>query len=110
MMIQCAQASRDRGINPVFIYGLFGSASCTRCMTWDSSEACSWSAFGVAGIPSLAVVALVAVYLLGMMHSSSVRAGWRRVLGFDERDTSIELVALRPAGDDAARAVRPHQG
>lgn len=24
MMIQCAQISRDRGINPVFIYGLFG--------------------------------------------------------------------------------------
>ena len=24
MMIQCAQASRDRGINPVFIYGFFG--------------------------------------------------------------------------------------
>lgn len=23
MMIQCAQASRDRGINPVFIYGFF---------------------------------------------------------------------------------------
>ena len=24
MMIQCAQASRDRGINPVFVYGFFG--------------------------------------------------------------------------------------
>ena len=38
MMIQCAQASRDRGINPVFIYGFFG-ASCTRCTTWASSAA-----------------------------------------------------------------------
>lgn len=24
MMIQCAQVSRDGGINPVFIYGVFG--------------------------------------------------------------------------------------
>ena len=27
MMIQCAQASRDRGINPVFIYGFFGGVA-----------------------------------------------------------------------------------
>ena len=38
MMIQCAQASRDRGINPVFIYGS-SAASCTRCTTWASSAA-----------------------------------------------------------------------
>lgn len=25
MMMQCAQVSRDRGINPVFIYGFFGA-------------------------------------------------------------------------------------
>ncbi|OUO91282.1 helix-turn-helix transcriptional regulator [Gordonibacter sp. An230] len=27
MMMQCAQVSRDRGINPVFIYGFFGGVS-----------------------------------------------------------------------------------
>lgn len=27
MMMQCAQVSRDRGINPVFIYGFFGSVA-----------------------------------------------------------------------------------
>ena len=27
MMMQCAQISRDRGINPVFIYGFFGSVA-----------------------------------------------------------------------------------
>ena len=33
MMIQCAQASRDRGINPVFIYGS-SAASSTPCTMW----------------------------------------------------------------------------
>ena len=27
MMMQCAQISRDRGINPVFIYGFFGGVA-----------------------------------------------------------------------------------
>ena len=27
MMMQCAQVSRDRGINPVFIYGFFGAVA-----------------------------------------------------------------------------------
>ena len=101
MMIQCAQASRDRGINPVFIYGLFGSVVYALHDLGFFGGAFV-ERIGVAGIPSLAVVALVAVYLLGMMHFVG-QGGLRRVLGFDERDTSIELVALRPAGDDAAR-------
>lgn len=101
MMIQCAQASRDRGINPVFIYGLFGSVVYA-LHDLGFFGGLLVERIDVAGIPSLAVVALVAVYLLGMMHFVG-QGGLRRVLGFDERDTSIELVALRPAGDDAAR-------
>ena len=101
MMIQCAQASRDRGINPVFIYGLFGSVVYA-LHDLGFFGGLLVERIDVAGIPSLAVVALVAVYLLGMMHFVG-QGGLRRVLGFDERDTSIELVALRPAGDDATR-------
>lgn len=101
MMIQCAQASRDRGINPVFIYGLFGSVVYA-LHDLGFFGGLLVERIDVAGIPSLAVVALVAVYLLGMMHFVG-QGGLRRVLGFDERDTSIELVALRPAGDNAAR-------
>lgn len=101
MMIQCAQASRDRGINPVFIYGLFGSVVYA-LHDLGFFGGLLVERIDVARIPSLAVVALVAVYLLGMMHFVG-QGGLRRVLGFDERDTSIELVALRPAGDDAAR-------
>lgn len=97
MMIQCAQASRDRGINPVFIYGLFGSVVYA-LHDLGFFGGVFVERIGVAGIPSLAVVALVAVYLLGMMHFVG-QGGLRRVLGFDERDTSIELVALRPAGE-----------
>ena len=39
MMIQCAQVSRDGGINPVFIYGVSSAASCTACTTWAFSAA-----------------------------------------------------------------------
>ena len=105
MMIQCAQASRDRGINPVFIYGLFGSVVYA-LHDLGFFGGVFVEGIGVAGIPSLAVVALVAVYLLGMMYFVG-QGGLRRVLGFDERDTSIELVALRPAGDGGTGAARP---
>lgn len=101
-MIQCAQASRDRGINPVFVYGLFGSVVYA---LHDVGFFGGTFLEGVAvpGIPSLAVVALVAVYLLGMMFFVG-QGGLRRVLGFDERDASIELVALQPAPSIAQTA------
>lgn len=106
MMIQCAQASRDRGINPVFIYGLFGSVVYALHDLGFFGGVFA-ERIGVAGIPPLAVVALVAVYLLGMMHFVG-QGGLRRVLGLDERDTSIELVALRPLGDVAIARSMPN--
>ena len=99
MMIQCAQASRDRGINPVFIYGLFGSVVYA-LHDLGFFGGLLVERIDVAGIPSLAVVAMVALYLLGMIHFVGL-GGMRRALGIDERDTSIELVALRPTGDEA---------
>lgn len=102
MMIQCAQASRDRGINPVFVYGLFGSVVYA-LHDLGFFGGVLVERIDIWGISPLAAVALVAVYLLGMMYFVG-QGGLRRVLGFEERDTSIELVALRPAGDvDAMR-------
>lgn len=95
MMVQCAQASRDRGINPVFIYGFFagivyalhdvgfmGGTLAEQIMVMD--------------IEPMAVVALVAVYLLGLMYFIG-QGGFGRILKGDGAGAaaSIELVALR---------------
>lgn len=96
MMIQCAQISRDRGVNPVFVYGFFGAVVYAM---HDVGFASGTFAEGVVvmGLTPLAVVALVAVYLLGLMHFVSsggfVRALEEEVLQAGE----IELVALRSA-------------
>lgn len=106
MMVQCAQAARDGGINPVFVYGLFGSVvyALHDLGFFGGTFA---EGLNVLGMAPLAVVALVAVYLLGMMYFVG-QGGLRRVLGFDERDTSIELVALQPvAAARPAGAKRP---
>ena len=105
MMIQCAQASRDRGINPVFVYGLFGSVVYA-LHDLGFFGGTLLEGMAAVGVPSLAIVALVAVYLLGMMFFVG-QGGLRRVLGLDERDTSVELVALRPAGEASAPAQQP---
>lgn len=108
MMIQCAQASRDRGINPVFIYGFFGS---TVYALHDLGffGGAFVEQVNVWGMSGLALVALVAVWLLGLMYFVG-QGGFSRALGFGERDASIELVALRPAGEArpvAATAAEP---
>lgn len=106
MMIQCAQASRDRGINPVFIYGFFGS---TVYALHDLGffGGTFVEQLNVWGMSGLALVALVAVWLLGLMYFVG-QGGFSRALGFEEHDTSIELVALRPSGD--ARSDEPAIG
>lgn len=103
MMIQCAQASRNRGINPVFIYGFFG---CVVYMLHDVGFLGGTFAetIRVMGMEPLGVVALVAVYLLGLMHFIG-RGGFSRIFSQrtpEETDraiqsTSIELVALQPS-------------
>lgn len=65
MMMQCAQISRDRGINPIFIYSFFGSVvylmqSVGFLFGWLSE---SLSFFGV---DWLFIVAMVSSYVLGM--------------------------------------------
>lgn len=65
MMMQCAQISRDRGINPIFIYSFFGSIVYLMqgvgfLLGWLSD---SYSPFGVDWV---IVMALVSSYVLGM--------------------------------------------
>ena len=65
MMMQCAQISRDRGINPVFIYGFFGGVayimqSAGFLLGWVSDSV------SVDGREWLFVVAMVSSYVLGL--------------------------------------------
>ncbi len=110
MMIQCAQASRDRGINPVFVYGFFGGLVYT---LHDLGFIAGTFAeqIAVLGIPPLATVALVAVYLLGLMYFIG-QGGFSRILAREGGEAAdIELVALRPVGsDDAERSVERAAG
>ena len=115
MMIQCAQASRDRGINPVFVYGFFGGLV---YVLHDVGFASGTFAerIMVMGIAPLAVVALVAVYLLGLMYFVG-QGGFKRALrrtdgsAGHETASSIELVALRPRGEKArAAGASPAEG
>lgn len=98
MMMQCAQASRDRGINPVFIYGFFGGVVYALHDVGFIGGSFAEQII-ITGIEPLAVVALVAVYLLGLMYFVG-QGGFRKVLGRASDAESIELVALRPVGRD----------
>lgn len=113
MMIQCAQVSRDGGINPVFIYGVFGGimyglhdvgflgGSVLEGLVAGSAggvAAGGATAAGGAlgGLPPLALVTIAALYLLGIMYFIG-QGGFRRVLaGTDINE--IELLALQRGG------------
>lgn len=93
MMIQCAQASRDRGINPVFIYGFLGGIvyliNDIGFLTGTFAEN-----LGVISMNPLVAVAFLAIYLLGLMYFIG-QGGFRKVLSLRrESAESIELVAL----------------
>ena len=93
MMIQCAQASRDRGINPVFIYGFF--AGIVYALHDVGFLAGTFAEqIRVIGIQPDAVVALVAVYLLGLMFFIG-QGGFKRALAASQAE-DIELVAGAP--------------
>ncbi len=93
MMIQCAQASRDRGINPVFIYGFFGGIV---YVLHDVGFLAGTFAeqIRVIGMEPQAIVALVAVYLLGLMFFIG-QGGFKRALAMGEAD-DIELMTGVP--------------
>lgn len=90
MMIQCAQASRDRGINPVFIYGFF--AGVVYALHDVGFLAGTFAEqIRVIGMEPDAIVALVAVYLLGLMFFVG-QGGFKRAFAAGEAE-DIELMA-----------------
>lgn len=124
MMIQCAQVSRDGGINPVFIYGVFGGimyalhdvgflgGSVLEGLVAGSAGGAAAGGAGDAGaaavgaataaggalggLPPLALVTIAALYLLGIMYFIG-QGGFRRVLA-DANVNEIELLALTRNG------------
>lgn len=124
MMIQCAQVSRDGGINPVFIYGVFGGimyglhdvgflgGSVLEGLVAGSAGGAAAGGAGDAGaaavgaataaggalggLPPLALVTIAALYLLGIMCFIG-QGGFRRVLA-DTDINEIELLALQRGG------------
>lgn len=124
MMIQCAQVSRDGGINPVFIYGVFGGimyglhdvgflggsvleglvAGSAGGVAAGGAGDAGAAAVGAAtaagralgGLPPLALVTIAALYLLGIMYFIG-QGGFRRVLA-DTDINEIELLALQRGG------------
>ena len=104
MMIQCAQSSRDHGTNPVFVYGFFGGVVYALHDVGFIGGSFAEQIM-VTGIEPVAVVALVAVYLLGLMYFVG-QGGFRRIFSRSSDAESIELVALRPAGEAARPAAK----
>lgn len=116
MMIQCAQVSRDGGINPVFIYGVFGGimyglhdvgflggsvleglvagGAAAGGGAGGAGTAAAGGALG--GLPPLALVTIAALYLLGIMYFIG-QGGFRRVLANTDIN-EIELLALQRGG------------
>lgn len=94
MMMRSAQTSRDSGINPVFIYGVFAGVV---YLLHDvgfvaGSLAGRVGAAGALGVPAHALVALVAVWLLGLIYFVG-QGGFRGALGRGAADDAIEMVA-----------------
>lgn len=112
MTMQCAQTSRDRGVNPAFAYGYFGAIVFSLNGAGFLGGALAGAAVPGPGAP-LTAVALVAAWALGLMHFVG-SGGFSRALGRPEDPRDIELVALGPvpagaeagagAGESATRA------
>lgn len=92
MMIQCAQVSRDGGINPVYIYGVFGGiVYALHDVGFIGGHYVETLA--VLDIPPMMLVAVVAIYLLGLMYFIG-QGGFRSAMAPGAAD-EIELLALR---------------
>lgn len=94
MMMQCAQASRDKGINPVFIYGFFAGIV---YMLHDMGFLAGVFAeqVRIIGMEPTAVVALGTVYLLGLMFFIG-QGGFENILGRQSDAAEVELVTTSP--------------
>ena len=97
-MIQCAQISRDAGINPVFIYGFFGTIVYLLhdigFVSGTFAEAAT-----LLNVSPFALVALLAVYLLGIMYFVGAGSFKSRLV-----EDGIEFMALTTRSADSPAA------
>lgn len=123
MMMQCAQASRDRGVRPGFALGFFSAAAFAAqgtgfvagwfVGTWDGAQAAGRALAGpapaVLSDPWVAVLALVGACAMGMALFVLTRPNYDAA----EREDAVELIpTARPDGrrpDPAPRARRPRR-
>lgn len=70
VMMQCAQASRNSGLNPVFIYGFVGGVVYL-CHDIGFLAGTLGDALSISAMSSSTLIALFALYLLGIMYSIS---------------------------------------
>ena len=101
MMVQCAQISRDRGVNPVFVYGFFGTIVYALHDVGFIGGTLAENMI-VIGLSPLAMVALIAVYLMALINfigSGGFSAALKSVDG-------IELMALTKDARDRRTVTR----
>lgn len=104
MMMQCAQISRDRGINPLFSYGCFGSIVFgLHDVGFIAGSLSEYLAVG--GVSALGAAAVVAIWLLALMYYLSHRE-FAANLGTTFGAESFELLR-RPAWKDDPSLARP---
>lgn len=95
MMMQCAQISRDRGINPIFIYAFFGSVvylsqSLGFLLGWFSDT------LTIFGANWLFIIALIASYALGMTLLAASGTLFRSLSGTSVTGSDpIEFLSLK---------------
>lgn len=92
MMMHCAQVSRDRGINPIFIYAFF----CTIVYTLQNIGFIGGiyaEDVRIMGLSPISVVALISVYALALMYFVG-SGGLTEALGKAGRVESVELMAI----------------
>ena len=103
MMIQCAQASRERSVNPVFIYGFFGGIV---YMLHDAGYIMGifvgdLNAFGS---QSLTPIALLSIYLLALVYFVG-QGGFKQALSPNR--ARAERIELIPTAAAPAKRNRP---
>ncbi len=112
MMMQCAQVSRDRGINPVFIYGFFGAIVYTlHDIGFIGGTFVEY--VSVINLAPLALVSIVALWALGIMHfvGTGGFSSALETMGPMGRPEAIELMALpAPASGPGAPTPAPAAG
>ncbi len=100
MMAQCAQASRDRGINPVFIYGFFGGIV---YILHDLGFIGGMFAESLTpfGLSPLASAGILGMYLIALMYFVG-QGGFRQMLGVGALPERIEFISLNGSSASSA--------